>query len=115
MKRSACEPRLTIIKAPNKPVGLHLEAVRREMEARGAPTIRAWWDGQAWIALEGSHRLAAAHALRLTPVLVAMQLDDVLDDHDFQDVAPHATVRTLVAYLTDSCRGPSYRFCQGSS
>jgi hypothetical protein len=53
--------------APNKPVGLHLEAVQREMRTRGAPTIRAWWDGEKWIALEGSHRLAAAHALDLTP------------------------------------------------
>jgi hypothetical protein len=102
-----------IIVAPNKPVGLHLDAVQREMATRGAPTIRAWWDGEKWIALEGSHRLAAAHMLGLTPDIVARGLDDVLDDHDFQDVEQNATVQTLLAYLAKHCLGPHYQFPVG--
>lgn len=99
--------------APNKPVRLHLEAVQRAMSERGAPTIRAWWDGEKWIALEGSHRLAAAHALDLTPDIEAMDLDETMD-HDFQDIEPNATVQVLVDYLTDHNLGPHYVFpdCQ---
>lgn len=49
----------------------HYANVRAYMQAHGAPTIRAWWSGDegAWIAIEGSHRLAAAHALGVEPVI----------------------------------------------
>lgn len=50
----------------------HLARVVSEMRHRGAPVIRASWDAAAgvWHAREGTHRLRAALALGLTPVLV---------------------------------------------
>lgn len=76
------------------------------MQAAGAPTIRAWWAGDHWRALEGSHRLAAAHALGLTPVIEQMDLDDEID-HDFEDCAGCA-VRDVLEYL--DVLGPDYEF-----
>lgn len=53
--------------AINKPENDHLEAVKAYMAEHGAPTIKAVYDeaNGSWVALEGSHRLAAAHALGL--------------------------------------------------
>lgn len=50
----------------------HLEHVIAEMRQRGAPVLRAHYDREAgiWHAREGTHRLRAAKALGLTPVLV---------------------------------------------
>ena len=48
----------------------HLERVIGEMRTRGAPVLRAYFDGEVWHAREGTHRLRAAKALGLTPVLV---------------------------------------------
>ena len=48
----------------------HLEHVIGEMQRRGAPRIRAYFDGQVWYAKEGTHRLRAALALALTPVML---------------------------------------------
>lgn len=49
---------------------VHLEHVIIEMRRRGAPVIRAFFDGEIWHAKEGTHRLRAAKILGLTPVLV---------------------------------------------
>lgn len=49
----------------------HLAEVTAEMVKRGAPVIRCIWAeayGQ-WMAVEGCHRLRAAKALGLTPVV----------------------------------------------
>lgn len=50
----------------------HLEHVIAVMRTRGAPVLRASWDeaGGVWHAHEGTHRLRAAKALGLAPVLV---------------------------------------------
>lgn len=50
----------------------HLERVIAEMRARGAPRLRAYYDRVAdiWHAREGTHRLRAAKALGLVPVMV---------------------------------------------
>ncbi len=48
----------------------HLDHVIGEMRKRGAPVLRAYHDGEVWHAREGTHRLRAALALGLTPVLV---------------------------------------------
>ena len=48
----------------------HLEEVTREMQSRGTPTIRVvanQWD--QYCAVEGCHRLRAALALDLVPVI----------------------------------------------
>lgn len=52
----------------------HYAAVTEHMIQHGAPTIRAWWDEceRAWVAVEGSHRIAIALDLGITP-----EIDDV--------------------------------------
>jgi len=48
----------------------HLEHVVAEMRVRGAPVLRAHFDGEVWHAREGTHRLRAALRLGLAPILV---------------------------------------------
>ncbi len=48
----------------------HLEHVIAEMRVRGAPRLRAYFDGEVWHASEGTHRLRAAKFLGLAPVMV---------------------------------------------
>jgi hypothetical protein len=57
-----------------------LEKVKAEMLQLGAPAIQVVECGDCYIALEGSHRLAAAHELGLTPRLI------IKDQHDIVDV-----------------------------
>lgn len=57
----------------------HLAEVKAEMIVRGAPTIEVVDCGDYYMALEGSHRLAAAADLGLTPELTIHEYDDMLD------------------------------------
>ena len=59
----------------------HLEAVKAEMAKLGAPVIRAIYDdcNDIYIALEGSHRIRAAKALGLTPIIDEVDYNDVCD------------------------------------
>lgn len=68
----------------------HLAEVKAQMLTLGAPTIRAIWDGEIYWAVEGSHRLVAAHELALEPIVEHIDYsDDVInvqwddDDTDF--------------------------------
>lgn len=66
----------------------HLKAVIDEMRGLGAPTIKAvdmtgTWG--AYVALEGSHRIRAAAALGLTPIIEEVEWSDT-DTTD--DVVP---------------------------
>jgi hypothetical protein len=74
---------MTTIYAIHAPFADHLEAVKAEMEALGAPTIRVVDCGDYYMALEGSHRLAAAAALGLTPELIVFKQGDTLDISQF--------------------------------
>ncbi len=56
-----------------------LADVTKQMRSMGAPKIECVDCGDHYIALEGSHRLAAAHALGLTPTLVIREQDETLD------------------------------------
>lgn len=58
----------------------HLAQVTAEMAVRGAPTIRCIRDETQGVilALEGSHRLAAAKALNIDPDFVFLDDDDTL-------------------------------------
>jgi hypothetical protein len=63
----------------------HLASVTEQMQTLGAPTIKAVWmeTWQMWVAMEGCHRLRAANALGLTPVIEEMDYSDemiVMDD-----------------------------------
>ena len=66
-----------------------LEAVRSEMERLGAPTIHVVDCGDHYMALEGSHRLAAAYALDLTPNLVVHDQGEIIEisGYDWYDEA----------------------------
>jgi hypothetical protein len=92
--------------APHAPNRAHFARVAEEMLVLGAPTIRAWWDGEKWIALEGTHRIAAASRLGMTPVIEEFGLGDEID-HDFEDVLSRS-VSDLVEHLRDSAA--YYRF-----
>lgn len=50
----------------------HLARVMADMARLGPPVLRASWDEEAgiWHAQEGTHRLRAAKALGLVPVMV---------------------------------------------
>jgi hypothetical protein len=48
------------------------------MRVLGPPTLRVIDCGDYYQALEGSHRLAAAHRLGLTPILVVYDQDELI-------------------------------------
>lgn len=99
---------MTYVYAPHEPDAEHLADVIEQMRTLGAPTIRAVWMGEYWLALEGSHRLAAAHALGLTPIIEELSyLDEI--DHDCEEVESKE-VGDLVEYLTPDNRTPTYDF-----
>jgi len=75
--------KMTTIYAIHAPFAEKLATVKAEMEALGAPTIRVVDCGDHYMALEGSHRLAAAHALGLEPILTVIDQDDDLDITQF--------------------------------
>jgi hypothetical protein len=60
----------------------HLARIVDEMQYTGAPTLRVSKFRDKLFALEGSHRLAACHALGLEPKLVILEhdCDDTLDE-----------------------------------
>ena len=60
-----------------------LESVKAEMLSLGAPAIRVVDCGDHYMALEGSHRLAAAYALGITPVLSVVEQDEQIDISGF--------------------------------
>lgn len=55
-----------------------LQAVIEEMKVLGAPVIHAIYDGEIYAALEGCHRLRAAHALGLTPEIIEVTETDTI-------------------------------------
>lgn len=56
-----------------------LARVVDEMKKLGAPTIRVVDCGDYYMALEGSHRLAAAAELGITPVLTVYDQEDEIE------------------------------------
>ena len=68
--------------AKHEPYPGHLAEVARDMADRGAPTIACVeWRGELF-AIEGSHRLAAAHAAGLIPTIVIVDPERVIGDDD---------------------------------
>ncbi len=72
----------------------HLLAVTEEMRAMGAPTIRVVDCGDYFMALEGSHRLAAAHNLGLTPNFEVFADQEVIDITEFDWFDPENWAET---------------------
>jgi hypothetical protein len=68
-------------------------SVMREMEELGPPSIRCVEAGGYWYAIEGTHRLAAAFELGITPDIIEIdedsgpQLVDLDGDEDEREYA----------------------------
>lgn len=90
---------MTLIIAPNKVIAARLDRVLAKMQDLGAPTIKAYWDGEKYWAVEGSHRLAAAKILGLTPVIEEVNIDDEIE-HDIEGVDSNR-VDAILDYLSD--------------
>ena len=86
------------IYTPNAAYAGHLEEVIALMETMGSPTIRAKWAGDCYYAIEGSHRVAAAAKLGIPVIIVEVDNDDEISNHDFSDLQNVATVRDIMEY-----------------
>jgi hypothetical protein len=83
----------------------HLEEVKNTMQTLGAPEIKAVYVEcmDMFVALEGCHRIRAAKALGLVPVIVEMDFDaiasmDVTDPALGLDIdMPGTTVEDMIA------------------
>lgn len=64
----------------------HLEDVIADMRSLGAPTLRAVETAWGLVAIEGSHRLAAAEKLGLTPEIFTIDPDDQVDGSTLGDI-----------------------------
>ena len=75
--------------AIHAPQADRLEEVKAEMARLGAPKIEVVDCGDHYRALEGSHRLAAAHAANIEPNLIIWDQDDLIDvtKYDWYDEA----------------------------
>ena len=60
----------------------HLAAVIEAMRTLGAPTIKAVNCGEFYVALEGSHRIRAAQALGLMPVIEEIEYSETVTTDD---------------------------------
>lgn len=89
----------------------HLSLVCDQMRTLGPPTIKAVWVEVlgAWVALEGSHRLAAALSLGLTP-----EIDAITDlDLEMQDPSLGLDVDlflTVGEFAARACNRPALTF-----
>ena len=85
----------------------HLTEVQAEMVTMGAPEIKAVWMDcyDMWAALEGCHRIRAAHKMRLTPVIIELEYNDVadLDCNDPSLGLDMDNPGTTIAEMIDDC------------
>lgn len=92
-----------------------LAGVVAEMRTLGAPTIRVVNCGDYYMALEGSHRLAAAAELGLRPILSVYEQDDdiEIDGFDWFDACNWAGTRYPAGEVAGelySVQAVSYKF-----
>jgi hypothetical protein len=88
--------------APNRANKEQLAKVMQEMQELGPPKIRAVWDGGAYVALEGSHRLLAAKKLGIDPEITEMHPRQWLTNHDLYDLPDKTSVARALRYLQNS-------------
>ena len=81
----------------NAPRETHVQTVMADMKTMGPPTIRAIWTGDAYDAIEGSHRVEAAYQLGLPVRVIEVEADTVVDDHDLIDDLPEVTTAGDIA------------------
>lgn len=65
--------------AIHKPLTDHLNSVKAEMEKLGVPEIKVVDCGDYYMALEGSHRIAAAAESGIVPELSIYGQDEIID------------------------------------
>ena len=100
--------------AINAPEPEHLVEVLEDMKRLGAPTIKAVWM-EVWatyVALEGSHRLAAAKQLGLTPIIDEVEYDEhvLLTDIGCDDGGYGHTIAKHCALAWDTPASLTYTF-----
>jgi hypothetical protein len=83
----------------HSPLDNHLDSVQKEMILMGSPKIRVLDSGDFYIALEGVHRLNSAKNLGITPILEILKGDDIISDHDFEDLPKEATCDEIACYV----------------
>lgn len=83
----------------------HLECVTRQMVSLGVPAIRAIWSETygLWFAIEGSHRLAAAHNLGLVPEVIDVTGESIVTQKDGDDEVS-MTAEEVEEWLTSDVR-----------
>lgn len=100
-----------IIYAPHAPEPFYLVEVIKKMRKRGAPRLHAYWrkKDNAWYALEGSHRTAAANQLGLVPVLDRVYLHWEIN-HDTSSILPDRRVRSVLKFYDEHKWWVRYEF-----
>ncbi len=73
-----------------------VEKIKAIMLERGAPTIRACWQGDHYCAIEGSARLLVAHELGIKPNIIEVEEDDLITDHDLKELPKEVTVGEIL-------------------
>lgn len=77
--------------------------VREAMQTLGRPVVRAWNDGNGcWRAIEGAHRISVAMEDGVGVEISELDLEDVISDHDMEDLPAEVTVAEILEYLSDS-------------
>ena len=91
----------------------HLEEVKNQMLTLGAPNIHAVWMEcyGHWAALEGCHRLRAAHELGLTPNIIEVEYSDEMcstvlgydgdEDYQISDVCDESHRSVILSFKED--------------
>jgi hypothetical protein len=100
-----------IIHAPHAPNQRYLAQILKKMRRLGPPRLKAYWrkKDDAWYALEGSHRIAAAKKLGLVPILDRVYLSWEIG-HDTNEVWPDKKVRSLLKFYDDHRWWVRYKF-----
>lgn len=65
----------------------HLKKVVEDMRSMGAPKLRAVETCHGLVAIEGSHRLAAAYELGLDPKITIIEQDEIVEGATLNDIA----------------------------
>jgi hypothetical protein len=109
-----------IVRAPNYPEGDYIHYVMERMKRLGPPVLRVVRvPGRGWFAIEGSHRLAAADRLGITPTFLDVTGErsvEMGDGHWYFGVREGTGaefVRRVERYYAkgwDNAFGPAYTF-----
>jgi len=100
-----------MVYAPHLEEEERMTDIAQKVMIQGSPKIRAVWSGDAWLAIEGSHRLKSAKNLGVKPIIEELELDDVVQ-HDLQDLENPTDVSSIVEYLHGGQNPVGYNFTE---